>query len=49
MGSDKTVVPAFHTAVLSAELEENGVALSGVEGTELILVPIVACVIYSSF
>ena len=38
VGTDNVVVPAFHTAVLSANSEENGIALSGEENTELVLV-----------
>ena len=35
-----TVVPTFHTAVLSASPEQTGVELEGEEGTELVLVSI---------
>jgi len=38
VGADTTVVPTFHTAVLSANAEESGVTLSGTEGTQLVLV-----------
>jgi hypothetical protein len=36
--SDANVVPTFHTAVLSADSEQTGVALSGEENTELVLI-----------
>ncbi|KAF8959040.1 RmlC-like cupin domain-containing protein [Flammula alnicola] len=38
IGSDTTAIPAFHTAVLSADSEQTGVSLSGAEGTELVLI-----------
>jgi len=38
VGSDTTAIPAFHTAVLSADPEQTGVTLSGSENTELVLV-----------
>lgn len=39
---DATIVPTFNTAVLSSAPEQNGVALAGEEGTELVLVIIFA-------
>ncbi|KAF9559137.1 hypothetical protein CPC08DRAFT_638063 [Agrocybe pediades] len=38
VGSEDTPVPAFYTAVLSSNANETGIALSGTEGTELVLV-----------
>ena len=38
VGSDTAAIPAFHTAVLSANPEQMGVTLSGSENTELVLV-----------
>ncbi|CAA7271743.1 unnamed protein product [Cyclocybe aegerita] len=38
VGSDETVVPEFHTAVLSADADQTGVKISGKENTELVLV-----------
>ena len=38
VGSDTAAIPAFHTAILSADPEQTGVALSGSLNTELVLV-----------
>jgi len=38
VGSDAKAVPAFHTAVLSADPGQTGVTLSGSENAELVLV-----------
>ncbi|KDR81564.1 hypothetical protein GALMADRAFT_239588 [Galerina marginata CBS 339.88] len=38
VGVDETIIPTFHTAVLSADSEQTGVALSSSEDTELVLI-----------
>jgi len=38
VGSEETPVPAFHTAVLSADEGQTGISLTGSENTELVLI-----------
>jgi hypothetical protein len=38
IGDDPTAIPAFHTAVLSSNPEQTGVSMSGVAGSELVVV-----------
>lgn len=38
IGDDATAIPAFHTAVLSSNPEQTGVSISGVAGSELVIV-----------
>lgn len=38
VGSDTAAIPAFHTAILSADPEQTGVTISGSENTELVLI-----------
>jgi hypothetical protein len=37
-GSEAAPVDAFNTAILSSDASQTGVSLSGIEGTELVLV-----------
>lgn len=38
IGDDPAAIPAFHTAVLSSSPEQTGVSVSGVAGSELVVV-----------